>query len=126
MDSRKQGNGKAPSLPSGDSAAKLANIASQPPISSATPTTVASVTGNQKWDTMYHHLLQYKHKHKDCLVPNRYKHMPQLGSWVSSQRRHYKLKQAGKETPLTQLREELLIKIGFVWATKDPRHVSLT
>ncbi len=85
--------------------------------------TTKEVTGNRKWDTMYHHLVEYKNKHHDCLVPNRYKQMPQLGGWVSTQRRHYKLQQAGKDSPLTPQRLELLTNIGFVWATKDPRHV---
>lgn len=89
-------------------------------------TSIASGTGNRKWDTMYNHLLEYKNNHGDCLVPNRYTDMPQLGSWVSTQRRHYKLIEAGKDSPLTQTRLELLTKIGFVWATRDPRHVSST
>ena len=84
----------------------------------------ALVTGNPKWDMMYHHLVDYKRKFHNCLVPNRYKELPQLGSWVSTQRRHYKLLQAGQDSPLTQERLNLLNQIGFVWATKDPRHVS--
>lgn len=83
------------------------------------------VTGNTKWDTMYKHLVEYKRTHNDCLVPNRYKKLPQLGSWVSTQRRHYKMLQTGKDSPLDQERLDLLTRIGFVWATKDPRHVSL-
>ncbi len=83
------------------------------------------VTGNTKWDTMYNHLVDYKRTHKDCLVPNRYKKMPQLGSWVSTQRRHYKMLLTGKDSPLDQQRLDLLTQIGFVWATKDPRHVSV-
>lgn len=94
-------------------------------IQTSSKETTMKVTGNAKWDAMYHHLISYKKKHNDCLVPNRYKLMPQLGSWVSTQRRHYKQKQIGKDTPLTQERLDLLSKIGFVWATKDPRHVSV-
>jgi len=81
-------------------------------------------TGHTKWDAMYNHLLDYRKKHNNCLVPNRYKDMPQLGSWVSTQRRHYKMLQEGKDSPLTPQRLQLLTKIGFVWATRDPRHVS--
>lgn len=89
--------------------------AKQPPI--------VLMTGNAKWDLMYHHLNEYKTKHNNCLVPNRYKELPQLGSWVSTQRRQYKLRKSGEDSPLTQERIDLLTKIGFVWATKDPRHV---
>ena len=81
-------------------------------------------TGNPKWDAMYDRLVEYRDKHQNCLVPNRYKEMPQLGSWVSTQRRHYKMLQAGKDSPLTQERLDLLTRVGFVWATRDPRHVS--
>eukprot|EP00551_Chaetoceros_affinis_P011838 CAMPEP_0203674320 /NCGR_PEP_ID=MMETSP0090-20130426/15753_1 /ASSEMBLY_ACC=CAM_ASM_001088 /TAXON_ID=426623 /ORGANISM="Chaetoceros affinis, Strain CCMP159" /LENGTH=400 /DNA_ID=CAMNT_0050540173 /DNA_START=178 /DNA_END=1380 /DNA_ORIENTATION=- len=80
-------------------------------------------TGNAKWDMMYMRLLAYKKEHNDCLVPNRYKPDTQLGSWVSTQRRHYKLLQNGQESSLTQTRLDLLTNIGFVWATRDPRHV---
>mmetsp|Transcript_1646 Transcript_1646/g.2177 ORF Transcript_1646/g.2177 Transcript_1646/m.2177 type:complete len:455 (-) Transcript_1646:377-1741(-) len=87
------------------------------------PNTGLISTGNSKWNIMYNHLVEYKTKHQNCLVPNRYKQMPQLGSWVSTQRRHFKLLQAGKDAPLTEQRIEFLEKIGFVWATRDPRHV---
>lgn len=80
-------------------------------------------TGNKKWDAMYRKLIEYRNKHNNCLVPNRYKELPQLGSWVSTQRRHYKLRQEGKESLLSHDRHALLERIGFVWATKDPRHV---
>lgn len=132
-----QGSGKISSSSSSDDANTIRNASIKTTsktvaTASTTPTTttmmvtmVGPVTGNTKWDMMYHNLMEYKRKHNNCLVPNRYKQMPQLGSWVSTQRRHYKLKQAGKDTPLTQLRLDLLNRVGFVWATKDPRHVSL-
>ncbi len=88
--------------------------------------TIPVQTGNAKWDMMYMRLVQYKNEHDDCLVPNRYKPDTQLGSWVSTQRRHYKLLKSGKESALSQERLDLLTKLGFVWATRDPRHVSST
>ena len=77
-----------------------------------------------KWDIMYSYLVQYKDIHGDCLVPNRYKPLPQLGNWVSTQRRHYNAISTGAISPLSMEKVELLNKIGFVWKTKDPRHVS--
>lgn len=77
-----------------------------------------------KWDIMYSYLVQYKDIHKDCLVPNRYKPLPQLGNWVSTQRRHYNAISTGAVSPLSVEKVELLNKLGFVWKTKDPRHVS--
>ncbi len=40
-----------------------------------------------KWDEMFQRLVEYKILKGDCLVPNRYKVDPPLGSWVSTQRR---------------------------------------
>ena len=77
-----------------------------------------------KWSIMYNYLLQYKELHGNCLVPNRYKPLPQLGNWVSTQRRHYSAIGTGGATPLSAEKVELLNKVGFVWKTKDPRHVS--
>lgn len=124
----KQVSGKIPSSNNNDDANNIGtqNASLKTPTMATTKaanTTADPVTGNAKWDMMYHHLKQYKATHNNCLVPNRYKQMPQLGSWVSTQRRHYKLKKAGKDAPLTQQRMDLLNMIGFVWATKDPRHV---
>lgn len=58
-------------------------------------------------------------------VPNRYAADPHLGSWVSTQRRQYKImmSKGGGTTPMTQSRARRLEEIGFQWSTKDPRHV---
>lgn len=61
-----------------------------------------------------------------CLVPNRYPEDPQLGSWVSTQRRQYKIMLEGgsdANTPMTQARALRLENAGFKWSTNDPRHV---
>ena len=77
-----------------------------------------------KWDDMFNRLVRYKTENGHCLVPNRYENDPALGSWVSTQRRQYKiLKSGGSEsTPMTPERARRLMSIGFVWATTDPRH----
>lgn len=38
---------------------------------------------------------------------------PQLGAWVSTQRRHYKLVEAGEPSPMTEHRIQTLENIGF-------------
>jgi len=38
------------------------------------------------WDEMFRHLLEYKEKHGDTLVPSRYEDNPKLGKWVETQR----------------------------------------
>mmetsp|Transcript_20178 Transcript_20178/g.58365 ORF Transcript_20178/g.58365 Transcript_20178/m.58365 type:complete len:184 (+) Transcript_20178:321-872(+) len=77
----------------------------------------------QKWDQMYARLLVFKGKHDHLLVPNRYSEDRSLGAWVSTQRRQYKSFQAGEETPMNTERASKLESIGFVWSTRDPRHV---
>ena len=46
-----------------------------------------------------------------------------MGAWVSTQRRHFKMKEAGESTPLSQLRMDKLEAIGFKWSAKNPRHL---
>lgn len=78
-----------------------------------------------RWDNMFERLVHFKEKHGHCLVPNRYDADKSLGAWVSTQRRHYKTMNSGKNdvtTPLTAERAQRLQDIGFVWATSDPRH----
>lgn len=79
----------------------------------------------ERWDEMFQRLVEYRKKNGNCLVPNRYADDPSLGAWVSTQRRQYKILTSGssESTPMTPERATRLMSIGFVWATKDPRHV---
>jgi len=65
------------------------------------------------WDKRLEELKQYRQAKGDCKVPHRCKANPQLGEWVSTQRKAYK---KGKLSP-EQIRS--LEDIGFVW--KPPR-----
>ena len=81
---------------------------------------------SSKWEDSFQRLLKYREEHGDTLVPNRYPADPHLGSWVSTQRRQYKMMTAkgGGTTPMTPSRARRLEEIGFQWSTKDPRHVT--
>ena len=74
---------------------------------------------------MFQRLVEYKEKHGNCLVPNRYSKDPQLGNWVSTQRRQFKALQEGRAeaTSMTKARAAKLDSIGFKWSTQDPRHI---
>jgi hypothetical protein len=87
---------------------------------------------SSKWELMVQRLILFKQEYSHTKVPNRWEKDPALGSWVSTQRRQYKLAQAHLEeglshntfsTPLTLERANRLESIGFVWETRDPRHV---
>jgi len=43
---------------------------------------------------------------------------PQLGTWVHTQRRQYKLMIEGKKSSMTQEKAQALDSIGFFWAAK--------
>lgn len=68
-----------------------------------------------RWYERYQELCQYKEEHGDCLVPQHYESNPQLGMWVSNQRR---LKSKVKKTPILLGRIEALNAIGFIWNSK--------
>jgi hypothetical protein len=64
---------------------------------------------HQPWEDRLLQLLEFKEKHGHTLVPWKYKQNPQLGSWVSDQR---KLRKSGnlKEERIAKLNE-----VGFIW-----------
>ena len=57
----------------------------------------------------YQELMAYKDEHGDTLVPQNHPANPQLGTWVSQQRRNI------KNNKLTPERIYKLDEIGFVW-----------
>lgn len=56
---------------------------------------------------MFQRLVNYKKKHGDCLVPQRYKDDPRLGGWVREQRK--------SKANLYGHRRQLLEEVGFSW-----------
>ncbi len=67
------------------------------------------------WNEMFQQLVEYKKENGDILVPKRYTANPQLGIWVTKQRFHYKRKQSGHASQITNERVDKLNKIDFVW-----------
>ena len=66
-------------------------------------------------------LSAYKATHGNCLVPQRYPTLPQLGTWVHTQRRQYKLLCEGKKSSMTKEKIQALNDLGFDW---DAKHIS--
>jgi len=60
-------------------------------------------------------LKEYKERHGDCLVSQKYAPNPPLLGWFKLQRQAYKRKLNGKPTGLIKERVCLLNKLGFVW-----------
>ncbi|MCX6907067.1 MAG: helicase associated domain-containing protein, partial [Verrucomicrobia bacterium] len=66
------------------------------------------------WEARYAELLRYKQAHGNCDVPTEWKENPELGKWISNQR---KLKKGGY-LPQEQMR--MLEEIGFNWGAREP------
>ena len=67
----------------------------------------------------------YKATYGNCMVPQRYQANPQLGTWVHTQRRQYKLMQEGKKCSMTKEKAAALDSVGFFWAAKNVSASSL-
>jgi hypothetical protein len=69
----------------------------------------------EKWSQRYQDLLNFMRENGHCLVPLEYAPNPTLAHWVKRQRCQYKFKQEGNHSTLTDERQLLLEKHGFVW-----------
>ena len=70
------------------------------------------------WKAMFSALIDYKAKHGDCLVPNRYKENMKLGQWVADQRQQYRRLKERKKSEMTEERIAKLEEIEFRWSVK--------
>ena len=74
---------------------------------------------------MFDKLKEYKSKHGNCNVPQRYKPIPRLGSWVMNlrkkktaligKRQEYEAPENAKSCTLTKERVDALSSLGFEW-----------
>ena len=72
------------------------------------------------WDLRFNQLKQFRASFGHTNVPNKFKDNPQLATWVTEQRRHYrKTKVDGKKTSLTDERIAILEGIGFQWSVHE-------
>ena len=68
-----------------------------------------------QWLDKYQQLKRYFQQYGDCNVPQKYKENPSLGSWVNTQRQHYKKGELLKE------KVNLLNQLNFVWDLFEAR-----
>jgi hypothetical protein len=73
------------------------------------------------WDDRLSELADYRKVHGHCKVPQRYSENVRLGTWVSTQRKHYKLLQDGKKSPMSALRIQALESLAFKWTVSAPK-----
>jgi hypothetical protein len=75
--------------------------------------TIVDLKTTELWNLHYQELLAFKQQHGHCKVPTNYADSPQLGKWVSNQRRKR------KQNKLSPEQEELLEEIGFLWSASS-------
>ena len=63
--------------------------------------------GDLQWEARFQELVEYKRVHGNCNVSHAYKANPQLGMWVSTQRRRKQI--------MSEERQKRLNSIGFTW-----------
>ena len=74
-----------------------------------------SVRQRVGWEERLEELVQYKHVHGNCNVPQQYEQNKALGKWVSKQREQHRNREQGKKSSLTDERKAKLDDIGFTW-----------
>jgi len=72
----------------------------------------------QKFETKFNMLLEYKQEHGDCLVPKEYKPNMVLARWVSEMRKQKKAKTEGRMHNLSDEKEQRLVEVGFVFNSR--------
>jgi hypothetical protein len=73
------------------------------------------------WKKILGQLANYREMHGHCNVPQRYSENTKLCTWVSTQRKQYKLHIKGKKSQMTLPRIQELESLGFEW---NPRSFS--
>ena len=72
------------------------------------------------WMTRYEELIEFKQRHGHCNVPSDYSANKELGQWVHTQRKQYRLLQEGKQSSqMTNERISMLEEIGFIWDAQE-------
>lgn len=71
------------------------------------------------WNIMFEKLRKYKETYGNCIVPRGFPLDPRLATWVSEQRKQYKLKLNGKTSSMNDKRIKLLNELGFVWNVQE-------
>jgi len=70
------------------------------------------------WEVRYEELCQYRLSYGNCRVPRNYRRNPQLGNWVHTQRKQYKLFIEGKPSMINRERVAALGRLGFSWSLR--------
>jgi hypothetical protein len=70
------------------------------------------------WYKRLGELHDFKKKHGDCSVPQKYPGNPSLGTWVNKQRMEYKMYMEGLKTSMTPQKLQALEDLEFDWGKR--------
>jgi hypothetical protein len=73
------------------------------------------------WDDRLSELVDYRKNNGHCNVPWCYSENIQLGQWVGTQRKEYRLHQEGKKSLMTPFRIQTLKSLDFEWDSHRKR-----
>jgi hypothetical protein len=71
---------------------------------------------SQLWDQRYEELMDFKQEHGHCNVPRTWLRNPQLGTWLNTQRKQYRLSIQGESSQMNPDRRAKLEQLGFKWS----------
>jgi len=71
------------------------------------------------WLERYEELKKFKLQKGHCEVLQNYRDNPRLGTWVSTQRKQYRLLKENKRSLMTENRVQALEAIGFTWQMRE-------
>jgi hypothetical protein len=73
------------------------------------------------WEDRFSELADYRKIHRHCSVPRVYSENPQLGQWVGTQRKQYKLHLEVNKSFITLPRIQVLESLDFEWTPSISR-----
>lgn len=68
-----------------------------------------------RWQQRFQELVDFKNEYGHCSVPSHWPQNSALAQWVKRQRSQFKLLKENKHSNMTQERQNLLDRLGFVW-----------
>ena len=79
------------------------------------------IANDECWHERLDELREYKEEEGNCNIPQK---QGRLGRWVAKQRKLYRKREDGEQTPLTDERVAALESIGFVWDGSEAKRMN--
>jgi hypothetical protein len=89
------------------------------PSNSVCASTGTSSSKGSHWSEKFNELVQFHKQFGHCLVPNNWEKNVRLAQWVKRQRHQYKVREEGKNSPLSDDKIRTLEAIGFSWSVQE-------